>query len=68
LPSGRKSGLVHAIDVLKDVEEIGFVHLTERDVVRHELVKKINTSYDRYEKTHKDVKYGEKKENNSSKE
>ena len=68
LPSGRKSGLVHAIEVLEDVEEIGFVHLSERDVVRHELVKKIITSYDCYEKKHKDVKYGEKKESNTNKE
>ncbi|MBM7560711.1 PhoH family protein [Fusibacter tunisiensis] len=50
LPSGKKSGLVHAIEVLKNVEEIGMVKLTERDVVRHELVKKIILSYDRYEK------------------
>jgi phosphate starvation-inducible PhoH-like protein len=62
LPYGKKSGLIHAIDVLSDVSEIGFVYLTDRDVVRHELVKKIIISYDRYEKEHKDVKYGTKKE------
>lgn len=62
LPYGKKSGLVHAIDVLSEVQEIGFVYLTDRDVVRHELVKKIILSYDRYEKEHKDVKYGTKKE------
>ena len=64
LPSGKKSGLIHAIDVLKNVEEIGFVTLTERDVVRHELVKKIITSYDRYERDKKDVKNGAKQEDN----
>ena len=58
LPYGKKSGLIHALDVLCDVNEIGFVYLSERDVVRHELVKKIILSYDRYEKAHKDVKYG----------
>lgn len=62
LPYGKKSGLIHALDVLNEVDEIGFVYLTERDVVRHELVKKIILSYDRYEKAHKDVKYGTKKE------
>ena len=60
LPSGRRSGLTHALEVLKDVEEIGFVTMNDRDVVRHELVKKIILSYDRYEKEHKDVKNGSK--------
>lgn len=60
LPSGRKSGLVHAIEVLSKVDDIGFVYLTDRDVVRHELVKKIILEYDKYEKAHKDVKNGQK--------
>lgn len=60
LPAGRRSGLVHAIEVLKDVEEISFIYMSERDVVRHELVKKIILSYDRYEKENKDVKNGSK--------
>ena len=53
LPSGKKSGLVHAVEVLKDVEGIKIMHLTDRDVVRHELVKKIIKSYDQYEKKQK---------------
>jgi len=60
LPTGRRSGLTHALEVLKDVEEIGFITMNDRDVVRHELVKKIILSYDRYEKEHKDVKNGSK--------
>lgn len=60
LPSGRKSGLMHAIEVLSAVDDIGFVYLTDRDVVRHELVKKIILEYDKYEKLHKDVKNGQK--------
>ncbi|OJV64540.1 MAG: phosphate starvation-inducible protein PhoH [Clostridiales bacterium 38-18] len=62
LPNGRKSGLIHAIEVLRSVEEIGFVYFNEKDVVRHELVKKIILSYDRYEKENKDVKHGSKQE------
>lgn len=58
LPQGKRSGLVNAIEVLKNVEEIDFINFSERDVVRHELVKKIISSYDRYEKEHKDVKNG----------
>src|SRR5579871_6858384 len=48
LPSGRRSGLVDALEVLKNVEGIGFVHFDERDVVRHSLVQKIVKAYERY--------------------
>ena len=48
LPSGKRSGLAEAIEVLKDIPEIGMVHLTARDVVRHELVQKIVQAYDAY--------------------
>ncbi len=50
LPSGKKSGLAHAAEVLSDVDEIAFVYLTERDVVRHRLVKKIIKSYEKHER------------------
>jgi phosphate starvation-inducible PhoH-like protein len=49
LPKGRKSGLNEAIDILKDIKGIEFVHLTNRDVVRHSLVQKIIKAYDSYE-------------------
>ena len=47
LPHERKSGLVHALNVLKDVEGIAQVYLTYKDVVRHELVQRIIRAYDR---------------------
>lgn len=50
LPKGKKSGLVEAARVLKDVEGIDFCYLKETDVVRHELVKRIITAYDRFYK------------------
>ncbi len=53
LPDGRKSGLVNAMAVLQDVQDIGFVTLTELDVVRHQLVKKIITAYEAFEKKEK---------------
>tara|TARA_B100000029_G_scaffold259339_1_gene256030 strand:- start:187 stop:1140 length:954 start_codon:yes stop_codon:yes gene_type:complete len=40
------SGLMHAADILKKVNDIGFVSLNEEDVVRHRLVKKIILAYD----------------------
>lgn len=62
LPLGKKSGLVNAVEVLKNVEGISFMYLTERDVVRHELVKKIILSYDQYEKKENQIA-GKKQKN-----
>lgn len=50
LPKGKKSGLVDAIHVLDEVEEIDFCFLKDLDVVRHEMVKKIIVAYERYAK------------------
>ena len=50
LPSGAKSGLEEAIQVLQGIKGIEFVYLTDRDVVRHELVMAIIRAYDNYNK------------------
>ncbi|OWK74120.1 phosphate starvation-inducible protein PhoH [Flavobacteriaceae bacterium JJC] len=50
LPMRQKSGLKEAMRILKDVKEIGFVHLTEEDVVRHPVVRKIINAYGNEEK------------------
>ena len=50
LPREKKSGLVHALDVLEGVEGIEIVRLTHKDVVRHELVQRIIRAYEKYEK------------------
>ena len=52
LPRGKKSGLIEASKVLRDVRDIDFCYLKDVDVVRHELVKKIIGAYDRYYKKH----------------
>lgn len=49
LPVGRGCGLLEAMDVLRGIDEIRFVHFDERDVVRHTLVQKIIRAYDRYQ-------------------
>lgn len=49
LPMRQKSGLQEAMRILKDVNEIGFIHLTEEDVVRHPIVRKIIQSYNKEE-------------------
>lgn len=48
LPYGKKSGLAEAVEILKDIPEIGMVQLTHKDVVRHELVQTIVKAYDAY--------------------
>ncbi len=48
LPLGKKSGLVEALEVLRNVDDIGIVRLTHRDVVRHELVQAIVRAYEKY--------------------
>lgn len=53
LPDGKKSGLVNALAVLQDVKGIGFITLTEKDVVRHQLVRRIITAYESFEKKEK---------------
>jgi phosphate starvation-inducible PhoH-like protein len=46
LPNARRSGLLEAIDVLKPVQGLAFVHFDEGDVVRHHLVQRIIRAYD----------------------
>ena len=48
LPGRSKSGLVEALEVLKDVDDIGIVTLTHKDVVRHELVQAIVKAYEKH--------------------
>ena len=49
LPKNVKSGLIDALDVLKDVEGIEIVRLSAKDVVRHELVTRIIQAYEKAE-------------------
>ncbi len=48
LPEGKKSGLLHASEVLAGVPGIAVVRLTHKDVVRHELVMNIIKAYDEF--------------------
>lgn len=49
LPGGKQSGLREALRVLDHVEGIAQCYLTEKDVVRHELVQRIVKAYAEYE-------------------
>ena len=49
LPPGQRSGLKHALEVLREEEGMAFVRFGRSDVVRHELVQRIVGAYDRWE-------------------
>ena len=49
LPKLSQSGLIEALEVLKDIKGIGVTKFTEKDVVRHPVVQRIIVAYDRYE-------------------
>ena len=53
LPHSQKSGLIEALHILSDVEGIGIVNLTQKDIVRHKLVTRIVDAYDAYDKAMK---------------
>ena len=50
LPKNTLSGLVHSLDVLKSIEDVGLVEFDSKDVVRHGLVQKIVEAYGNYKK------------------
>jgi phosphate starvation-inducible PhoH-like protein len=49
LPTGARSGLRAAAEILIDIDDIHFAELTSKDVVRHRLVAEIVDAYGRYE-------------------
>jgi len=49
LPKKQKSGLSETLNILRDVQGIGFVEMKSEDVVRHKLVKDIVAAYDKFE-------------------
>ena len=50
LDKNEKSGLIHAVSILKNIKGIKFVNFNEEDVIRHELVKKIIKAYSKEDK------------------
>jgi phosphate starvation-inducible PhoH-like protein len=45
LPQGKVSGLIEALNVVRQIDGIAFIHFDERDVVRHKLVQQIVKAY-----------------------
>ena len=54
LPKSQKSGLIEALEILNGIKGIGFVHLGQKDIVRHKLVTRIVNAYEQNDKIHKD--------------
>jgi len=52
LPSGKKSGLIEALEICGRIEGIGCIQFSEKDVVRHNLVQRIIRAYEEYEAQH----------------
>ena len=50
LPHSQKSGLIEALHILNNVEGIGVVNLTGKDIVRHKLVTRIVNAYEAFDK------------------
>jgi phosphate starvation-inducible PhoH-like protein len=50
LPNGTRSGLIETVEILTDVEGLKFVYFTDKDVIRHRLVKDIIKAYERAER------------------
>lgn len=50
LPRGQRSGLAEALQLLQDIEGIGFVRMEKKDIVRHKLVTRIVNAYERADK------------------
>ncbi len=51
LPDGKKSGLKDAVKILKNIDDIAIIRLSDRDVVRHRLVQEIIKAYERSEQS-----------------
>ncbi|MBD3584989.1 PhoH family protein [Salinimonas sp. HHU 13199] len=62
LPRGARSGLRHAIEVLKEVKDISFNFFTANDVVRHPVVARIVQAYESYDSQQEALKQAKKEQ------
>jgi len=68
LPNKSESGLVQIQDILKGIDGIDFVYLTDKDVVRHQLVRKIIKAYEKYNNNGEENHRGTLERTNSNEE
>lgn len=67
LPREQRSGLKEALKILDGVEGIGVVKLGQKDIVRHKLVTRIVSAYDKYDKERAEAQEAKKAEKDNSK-
>lgn len=67
LPHRQRSGLAYALDILGDVEGLEIVRLTQNDVIRHNLVKRIIDAFDKAEQKEKEASIARKEEEKNRK-
>tara|TARA_B100000586_G_scaffold230365_1_gene179037 strand:- start:1085 stop:2053 length:969 start_codon:yes stop_codon:yes gene_type:complete len=48
LPKDITSGLIHALDILRELKDVGLVRFSSKDVARHSLVQKIVEAYENF--------------------
>ncbi len=48
LPKDVNSGLIHALDILSEIEDVGLIRFSSKDVARHSLVQKIVEAYEKF--------------------
>lgn len=48
LPKDITSGLIHALDILRELKDVGLVRFSSKDVARHSLVQKIVEAYEKF--------------------
>lgn len=65
LPKERSSGLKTSVGILKNIDDVGIIYLTGKDVVRHSLVRDIIKAFESYEKAHAKDGIEVKEEGNS---
>ena len=58
LPDSRKSGLIEAMKVLKNIDDISINKFTDKDVVRHKLVQDIIRAYEKYHERGSAINHG----------
>lgn len=54
LPAKKQSGLIQIQNILKGIEGIDFIYLSDKDVVRHRLVREIIKAYDKFDESNDD--------------
>lgn len=59
LPKGTRSGLREATTILRGIDGIAFVEMTQKDIVRHRLVTRIVEAYNRNDNNRNDIKQEE---------